>query len=52
MHERKDKYKYFDMKLDSAKDAFFKKKAVLVYTKFYITKKSNNNSPNCALILS
>lgn len=49
MHEGKDKYKYFDMKFDSAKD--FKKQRSYFGVKFYITKNSNNNSPPFALIL-
>ena len=50
MHEWKDKYKYLDMKLDSAKD--FKKQRSYFGVKFYITKNSDNNSPPFALILS
>ena len=40
MHERKDKYGYFDMKFDSAKD-LKKKKAILVQN--FITKTSSNS---------
>ena len=38
MHERKDKYKYFDMKLDSAKDAFFKKRLFWYIQNFILPK--------------
>lgn len=49
MHERKDKYRYFDMKFDSAKD-LEKKKTVLGQN--FITKKSSNSSPPFALSVS
>ena len=53
MDERKDKYKYFDLKFDSAKEFFifyFLKK--LFWYKILYNQKSNNSSPPFALILS